>query len=123
MFAFYLPHDEIHNCDYAITGQKPFKCPVCEKTYTKNSHAKSHFDIVHRGQKPFKCSMCDKTYSKKSHVRAHFERVHEGKKLPRCRVCSLAFNKEVDLQKHMELHNGKDSLQCFKCDATFLTKV
>ena len=40
----------------------------------------THFAAVHEGKKPFKCDLCEKTYTQKSHLNTHIRAVHGEKK-------------------------------------------
>ncbi|KAJ9573729.1 hypothetical protein L9F63_008892, partial [Diploptera punctata] len=51
-------------------GDKPFKCPICNKSFGQKTIFKSHL-LVHSDEKPFKCSLCDKGYVYKANYNAH----------------------------------------------------
>lgn len=50
----YTSHMILHNPDYTTT----FKCPQCPKIYLKQSLLDRHI-LIHTGDKPFKCKICD----------------------------------------------------------------
>ena len=51
-------------------GVKPFKCDLCEKTFTQRTSLVKHIRI-HTGLKPYECDICGKTFSQNSHVAQH----------------------------------------------------
>ena len=56
---------------------------------------------VHERKKPFKCSLCDSSFSSKQHMNRHITSVHEGKKQLtfKCSECDSSFSKKGEMKK------------------------
>ena len=71
-----MKHSRIHS------GQKPYKCHVCDKAFSESGTLNRHMKF-HIGEKPYKCSLCDKAFSQSVHLNTHM-RVHTGEKPHKC---------------------------------------
>ena len=57
--------------------KKPFKCNICDASFTQKGNLNGHVASIHEGKKPFKCSICDASFTKKGHLDGHVALVHE----------------------------------------------
>ena len=105
------------------SGQRPFKCDLCDKDFTRNAHLKRHKQINHEGLKSanqeVQCDQCEGTFANKHSLRKHVRKIHEVKQYF-CDVCGQSFHKNHLLRNHKMEHTGDQfPFKCSKCMKLF----
>uniref|UniRef100_A0A7S0BTM7 C2H2-type domain-containing protein n=1 Tax=Rhodosorus marinus TaxID=101924 RepID=A0A7S0BTM7_9RHOD len=73
--------------------------------------------------RPFKCEMCDRTYSTKGNLVVHLRTVHFGEKRFPCEHCKRGFATKFGRDRHMHMvHLNERPFRCSSCEKTFKTK-
>lgn len=97
------------------TGNKPYQCPECPKTFAQQSHISAHLR-THTGERPYECEECGRTFRQSGHLQSHQRRVHSGEKPL---MCGAKFAHPSNLQKHMRTVRCDGEHVCSDCKRTF----
>ena len=54
-----------------IISKKPFKCMICDVSFSQKYTMKKHIAAVHEGNKPYKCDTCDASFAEKLKLTRH----------------------------------------------------
>ncbi|XP_058443361.1 zinc finger protein 239-like [Malaya genurostris] len=95
------------------TGQQPYKCVRCEKSFADEYCLKLHIR-THSGEQLFRCEFCNKGYSVKSLLIRH-RRSHTAERPFKCEIYGESFADQHYLGIHTKVHTGDQKYKCEIC--------
>ena len=99
-------HMKTHEIGYKapIPHDYPCRFPGCSNVYSSRGGLRKH-KMSHTGERPFECDICHKTFRQKVNMESH-RRIHTGEKPNICTICGQAFTQASALRSHMSKHNS-----------------
>ena len=95
---------------------KDVKCTECPKIFYTDSDLKVH-KRSHTGETPFRCDHCEKSYGKSQSLEYHINSVHIlTERTQVCNTCNRAFRDSGSLKVHLQRHMRDNSERTHKCD-------
>ena len=102
------------------TGVRPYCCPVCEKSFSRNTNLTKHMRIHSQvpNNRPFICQHCPRSYASSMELQRHNRAVHtavDNSKSPpfHCTRCEATFASKLQLQQHEQTHGNAMPLNSF----------
>ncbi|CAH0746873.1 unnamed protein product [Bemisia tabaci] len=97
-FGLLKNHERLH------TGQRPFKCDSCEKSFRSRKSLRQH-KLKHSNLRNYECNFCTKRFKTKGTLKVHLK-IHTGEKPYVCDLCGHSFIQKSDMMKHQRRHSN-----------------
>ncbi|XP_076061258.1 uncharacterized protein LOC143037022 isoform X2 [Oratosquilla oratoria] len=100
------------------SGEKPFKCKYCWRTFSKLHIMKGHMRKHPMRKAKYKCIECGRFCGSPLALNNH-RKTHKSEVEHECETCQVKFSSLVELESHKLVHISVGSFKCSKCDAIF----
>lgn len=111
----------VHQPATAGKDRESLVCSTCGKKFYQVSQLNEHVNSKHTGERPFKCTLCGKTFCSNRTYNIHKYWVHDSSRdsTTVCGVCKKSFSSPSSLLTHKRLHTGVKPFTCPHCNTSF----
>ena len=92
-----------HSYIHGPNGLNSHVCEVCGKAFPRQMKLVVHRRRFHTGERPFKCPQCNKKFFTLGAQKKHTQRHSQDHKFP-CDQCSRSFHGSTELKRHQKIH-------------------
>ncbi|KAK3096091.1 hypothetical protein FSP39_023082, partial [Pinctada imbricata] len=98
-------------------------CEYCGKGFKEKRFLATHIRIAHTGEKPYVCQICGKTFFTTGGRREHILAMHNTSSII-CELCGKEFPSRARLAAHKSRHKSSDlKFECEVCKRVFNTRT
>lgn len=101
------------------TGEKPYVCPVCGRSFARQN-GYLHYRRIYAQKMPYPCELCSSKFRKKEYLNRHKQLHTSGADLYHCHECSKVFVSRQVFKAHQWRHKREKPYPCRLCPATFV---
>eukprot|EP01069_Polyplicarium_translucidae_P004890 Polyplicarium_translucidae@DN2679_c0_g1_i4.p1 len=126
------------------TNERPYQCSTCGKRFGVKGNCVVHENTHAKERRRFKCPVCDKHFTRKLTADTHLAREHPSytpesavvatKPVPatsnlkeerrfQCTKCGWSFTRAAVLKKHVNLCKGPKPFPCNQCNLGYRKRV
>lgn len=117
---FFKHHLEKHLLTHS--EKKPFQCDICNKTFKRKNHMKTHTKLIHENTTMHQCDICNKKLRSKDALVFHLKR-HTKEYCIKCEKCGFGFVRMFEYRKHVKVKHGVSNFICNVCGVSCCDKT